>query len=338
MSFRTILFTGALVSTALAFSACEWSGGSDGGFNTSKVDFNANISGQYTGLLAGGKAVAVTSGAPITRLLIQQTGNAVEVTDTFGNKYRGQVGAPGAIGDFGTIIPSGASVASFQVGWRGTDNTAGREVEFSGVINLITVENVQGDTSTQTTSSNNSNSSDATRANGSSSDSASTSANTSNSTSGSTDGTTSDSTTATTGTGAGGDPGSTQTITVVEPTGNGTTNVTTVVTTTPGDNITVTTGSGATTSATTDSTSDRTSDSGNTSDSTRTSAVDNSSTQSSQNASDSTRTITSTFSISEGNAQFRLQGTWIEQGGLVAQVEARSPATASVLTTTTAGN
>ncbi|MFP6904991.1 MAG: hypothetical protein VCG02_07230, partial [Verrucomicrobiota bacterium] len=45
------------------------------------------------------------------------------------------------------------------------------------------------------------------------------------------------------------------------------------------------------------------------------------------------RTITSTFQIAGGNAQYRLKGSWIENGGVVATVDAISEAAGGVIQT-----
>jgi hypothetical protein len=301
MSLRALSFTGGVLVVGLALSACEWTGGSDGGFNTSKIDFNVNISGQYIGMLSGGKAVEHTSGGAITRLLLQQTGNAVQVTDSNGQQYRGNVGAPFSFGTFtGDTIPAGASVASFQVSWSGTDGTAAREIDFSGVINVITVDDVRGTTSDSSVTSNQTTSNELTRDNSSSDDQ----------TNSSTDGTTRD-TDSTVEVDAG-----TQTVVIFEPTGNGTTNVIVVTVPTPATS----------TNETTSSTTDRARDIANSVN------VTQNSTQSSETTRDSSTTTTASFTITDANSQFRIQGTWIEEGGLVSNVQARSPGAAAVIT------
>lgn len=47
-----------------------------------------------------------------------------------------------------------------------------------------------------------------------------------------------------------------------------------------------------------------------------------------------TRTTTQTFKITEANTQYRLEGNWIEEGGNASSVDALSPGTAGVITTT----
>lgn len=41
------------------------------------------------------------------------------------------------------------------------------------------------------------------------------------------------------------------------------------------------------------------------------------------------------YSLTEANTQYRLQGTWVEEGGVVSDVDALSPGSAGVITTTT---
>ncbi len=43
---------------------------------------------------------------------------------------------------------------------------------------------------------------------------------------------------------------------------------------------------------------------------------------------------TTTFQITEANTQYRLEGTWIEQGGFTSPVKARSPGSSGTITTT----
>jgi hypothetical protein len=155
------LLAAALVVMTCALSACEWSSGGNSGFNTSRAGLDVNISGNYAGALSGNRAVANTSGAPIFNLVIQQSGNALNVTDSNGQRYQGAVGAPGAIVAAGTSeIPAGAELASYQLSWSGTDFVAAKDVEFTGVIEIVAVDRVRGDSTTQTLSSSQASSSD----------------------------------------------------------------------------------------------------------------------------------------------------------------------------------
>lgn len=47
-----------------------------------------------------------------------------------------------------------------------------------------------------------------------------------------------------------------------------------------------------------------------------------------------TTETTTTYNITEANSQYRLQGTWIEDGGVSTTVDALSPGTAGVITST----
>lgn len=300
MNLRALSFTGAVLGVGLALTACEWTGGSDGGFNTSKVDFDVNISGQYIGMLSGGKAVERSSGGAITRLLLQQTGNAVQVTDSNGQQYRGTVGTPYSFGSFtGDAIPAGASVASFQVSWSGKDGTAARDIDFSGVINVITVEDVRGTTSDDSTTRNQTSSSDFSRDVTSGDDQSTSSA----------DGSTRD-------TESSQDiEGGEQQVIILEPTGNGTTNVVIVTIPLPDTSVDESTSSSV----------DRARDIASSV------AQAQNTTQSSSTTRDQSTTTTASFSITDANSQFRLQGTWIEKDGLVSNVQARSPGAAAVI-------
>lgn len=46
-------------------------------------------------------------------------------------------------------------------------------------------------------------------------------------------------------------------------------------------------------------------------------------------------TKTTTYSLTEANTQYRLQGTWVEEGGVTSGVDAISPASSGLITTTT---
>lgn len=288
MRLRSVIFTGALLCTAVAFWGCEWSGGSGSGFNTSRAGLTMNLSGVYTGTLSGGKAVAQTSGAPITRFVIQQTGNNLQVTDSNGQTYSGVNGAPGAIaGPDDVTIPAGVALAVFQLSWRGKDGVAAKDIEFTGVIDVVTVEDVVGETTDRNTSS-------------------------SVTTTGTRDqnnGTTTDSTTGTTG-------DNSQTVTITSETGG---DIITIIEVLPGVFVTNVVERPLTNSTQTitvgGSTAGNTGSAGDTSQNRNTTGTQ---------SQDSTRSVTSQFSLTEANTQLRLRGTWIEQGGVVSGVEARS--------------
>ena len=323
MSLRANLLAGGFLALALAFVGCEWTGGSSGGFNTSRAGLETNLSGIYKGTLSGNRAVSQTSGAPITSFNIQHVGNTLQILDSNGQTYIGKNGAPGAVASpSGATISAGAQLAVFQIGWQGTDGVAGREVEFTGVINVVAVEDIRGDT-TSTSIANNSSSGTAT-------DSSSQFDNTSNSANNSS---------TTSSTTSGGDSSGNINITFDGsetnafggiPAGNNTTAAPPVQVTVNADgSITVNSNAGNTQDSSNDSSTDSSQSS---SSSSATSA--NATTDSSR---DTTRTIDRSFSFTEANSQFRLQGTWIEQGGLVAQVEARSPGAGRLSGSTTEG-
>ena len=56
---RFILVGGlSVVAATMGITSCDWSGGSDGAFNSSRGGMDINISGNYRGILSGNKAVA----------------------------------------------------------------------------------------------------------------------------------------------------------------------------------------------------------------------------------------------------------------------------------------
>jgi hypothetical protein len=277
---------------ALLNSGCEWTGG--GGtesFNTSQgAGINVNFSGVYEGRLGGGKAVSTSSGGTITRFIITQNGNACEVVDNQGSKYKGSFGSPGLVSEpepDGTF-PEGAEVAQSQVSWAGHDNVAAKDIEFVGVIHIVTITDIQGETTTEShtdeSSSENNNSS--------SSETAS---------------------------------GGEVTTTRVHNDGTNTTTVTT--TTIDGDPVDIV----ITTTIVVDNSTGR-----EISHTTTREEVESSDSSNSSSTSDSvTTTKTTTFQIDESGGYWRLEGTWIEKGGVVAQVDATSAGGVTIRTTVT---
>ena len=150
----------ALSLVLLGHTGCEWTGG--GGtdsFNTSQgAGININFSGVYDGRLAGGKAVKSTTSGNITRLTISQSGNRLEVRDNQGSRYVGQVGTPGAIVDLDSVttIPDGAEIVQSQISWSGKDEVSQKDVDFVGIIHVVSVTDIDGKRSvrTQTDSDN----------------------------------------------------------------------------------------------------------------------------------------------------------------------------------------
>lgn len=145
----------AALSLGLVFSTgCEWTGGGGtSSYNTSQgAGVNLNFSGVYNGTFGGGKAVANSSGAAITRFVLTQSGNAVEVLDNNGNRYKGNVGSPGLAftpstdATVASVIPAGAQVMEGQITFAGRDGSSGKDVEFVGVIHAVAVSDIKGTT------------------------------------------------------------------------------------------------------------------------------------------------------------------------------------------------
>jgi hypothetical protein len=155
MRLKILTLSAILLTGAVVFWGCEWSGGNSD-FNTSKgAGANVNISGVYRGTLAGGKAVSSTSNGNITSFTLTQAGNRVDVTDNQGSRYSGSVGTPilSSLPSGTSVVPPGWLAAQFQVGWSGQDGVAAVPIQFSGVIDVVTIENVQGTSSSASSSS-----------------------------------------------------------------------------------------------------------------------------------------------------------------------------------------
>lgn len=135
---------------AMLAMSCDWSSGSgDNNFNTANGSSVSNISGVYQGRLGGGRAVSNPTRGNITSLTVQQSGNRVEVVDNQGSSYTGSVGAPLLLtGGDSEQIPSGASLATYQISFSGKDGVAALDVDFTGVITLVAVSNINSDTRT----------------------------------------------------------------------------------------------------------------------------------------------------------------------------------------------
>lgn len=151
----------AALAGALMFNGgCEWSGGGGAdSFNTSQgAGINVNFSGVYHGHYPGGKAVENSSGAAITRLTLTQSGDSIQVLDNNGNQYSGHVGSPGAVftpTEANPVIPAGAQLMQAQVNFSGTDGSSGREINFVGIVHVVSVTDIKSTTQTSGSGSTN---------------------------------------------------------------------------------------------------------------------------------------------------------------------------------------
>jgi len=138
----------------LGNSGCDWSSaGTEGSFNTSKgAGININYSGVYRGEFSGGRAVEKPSGGLISTLTMIQTGNRLTVYDNQGSTYSGATGSPGLIAEpSGSLYPLGAEIVQSQISFSGIDNGTGKEISFVGVLHVVSVIDIQGNTSDTTT-------------------------------------------------------------------------------------------------------------------------------------------------------------------------------------------
>lgn len=156
--------SGALLSALLiglvVSTGCDFTSGGDG-FNTSRGRADVNFSGTYNGSLSGGRAVERTSGGPITRLVISQQGDALEVLDNNGSRYQGRIGGVSVVTTPDTqaatfeqaeesttieagTISAGTQLAQAQVSWQGNDNVAAMTIEFAGNISAVSVTDIRG--------------------------------------------------------------------------------------------------------------------------------------------------------------------------------------------------
>lgn len=282
---------GLLCGGAVLFiSGCDWGSGGETGFNTSQgAGISVNFSGVYYGNLDGGGAVSETTGGHITRFVIHHSGNSIEVTDNNGSTYSGSIGSPGAVSSAsGGQYPSGAEMVQSQISFSGHDNVAAKWIDFSGVIHVVAVDDVKGETKT-TTETDTSSSSNYLN------ESVGTTVITTNGTpyASNTTVTITEDTIVPPGASPG-DPGYERTV-----------KTTTIVYGSSGEEISRST-----------STQSYGGGSGDSEGSTDTTTVKSE----------------TTYKITEANSQYRLQGTWIEDGGVVANVDALSAGSAGVIT------
>ncbi len=148
------------LSATVFLVACDWESGSQANFNQSQRVDDSNISNEYLGILPGGRVVSRPSGGSnITRLIIQQSGKNIKVQDNQGSNYEGFVGdrfvtrdniteqRTNLINRSGTrnadSTGEGERAVVFQVSFAGFDRVAGREVEFTGVIEIVSVVSIR---------------------------------------------------------------------------------------------------------------------------------------------------------------------------------------------------
>ena len=348
MKFRS--YASASVGIAvisLLSCSCDWSGGSSDDFNTSSGSTTVNISGFYSGILGSGLAVSRTSGGNISSLTLQQSGNALDVIDSNGQNYKGNVGSPltlAAPSDLG-VIPTGAQVASFQVSWAGKDGVAARDVSFSGVISVVTVDSIQGDSTTtssiddsvrvaqndnvRTATTDNTRNSDTFNNSGNSTVNDQNSTTTVNGDQGTTfsDVTTTTVTTVNNGQQPGTDD-------MGNPTVEGTDSTTTQVTINGSSN-----NSNSAVNSVNGSVGNQNSASGSNATTANNSNVNNVNTQTTSDGRTSTDNVTTTtentFLLTDANSQYRLRGSWVENEGVVGQVDAIAAGAGGFISTTT---
>jgi hypothetical protein len=137
-----IVSSAALAACLAGIAGCEWGGGDS--FNTSSgAGATVNMSGVYTG-----RSGDLVAGRPISRLLLTQTGNALQVQDNNNVWYEGSVGSAGVVAtpnETTHAYPAGALLMEAQV------NFSSDTASFVGVVRSIAVSDIQGVTSTHGT-------------------------------------------------------------------------------------------------------------------------------------------------------------------------------------------
>jgi len=140
-TMKTMRQTVSVVLLALLLmplTGCEWEGAGDG-FNTSR---GAGMSVNFSGVYREKPSKSVVGGRGISHLVLTQTGNMLEVLDSNNRYFKGTVGSPGVVApaDAAGGYPVGADMMQAQV------NFSGGDVEFMGLIRVITVVDVRSTT------------------------------------------------------------------------------------------------------------------------------------------------------------------------------------------------
>jgi hypothetical protein len=137
---RTILVLGLM---SLFMVGCDWTTGGDG--YGSRVDIN--FSGTYNGQQSG-RAVSNIDGRPISRLVITQVGDTVDVFDNNGGRYRGRISQANTVTQAaGDSFAAGTQLAQAQVSWSGVNPATGREARFVGNISAVAVRDIRSNSS-----------------------------------------------------------------------------------------------------------------------------------------------------------------------------------------------
>lgn len=133
----------------LIIQGCDWDDTGSESFNTSRGGgITVNFSGYYR---PRSGAFLVTSN--VTHFVLTQVGNSIEVYDNNMSYYTGTIGSPGIMAgpDATGAFPAGAVMLQAQVSFSGKNAGTGKNVQFVGVIHAVAVDDVQGNTQTQTT-------------------------------------------------------------------------------------------------------------------------------------------------------------------------------------------
>ena len=131
------------------FISCDDKWEEGGEFNTSQGGgININFSGVYRARTAGAPLVPEGDEAAITRLIITQIGNTVEVRDDYNKLYTGYIGSPGVMSPSSSgSYPAGATMLQAQINFTNNKN-----VDFIGTIRAIAVTDVTSHDTTTTQS------------------------------------------------------------------------------------------------------------------------------------------------------------------------------------------
>jgi hypothetical protein len=139
------------VIAAIGFIAgCDWEDSDD--FNTARgAGATVNVSGVYTGY-NGDLLTHASAAASVTRLVVTQIGNTIELRDNHNSYYTGRIGSPGVVSqpDSTGTYPAGAEMLQAQVNFSGQNADSDDTVEFVGLIRVVAITEVTSVTTTLT--------------------------------------------------------------------------------------------------------------------------------------------------------------------------------------------
>jgi hypothetical protein len=149
MRKTTNLILGTSLVALMVMTGCDWEDTSSDSFNTSRgAGITVNFSGYYRP-----KSGSFLVPNNITHFVMTQVGNSLEVYDNNNSYYTGSVGSPGVQANRSTVAGvygAGATMLQSQITFSGVNAATGLDVNFVGIIHVVAVSHVTGNSTTFT--------------------------------------------------------------------------------------------------------------------------------------------------------------------------------------------